>query len=89
MSGDPRPTPDEALLWDPRRLARYTPLQRHFLTRLSHLDAPRRASETEVLLSDEDQRLLSLATYGAWRDCADEGLDDVASRLLGVEVAAA
>ncbi len=69
---------------DERRSKEHTPLQRYFLCRLEHLHALRRASRTEVLLDDEDQRLIDLALYGAWRDCVDEGVGDVASRLVGV-----
>ena len=66
------------------RSKEHTPLQRYFLRRLEHLHALRRASRTEVLLDDEDQRLIDLVVYGAWRDCVDEGVGDIASRLVGV-----
>lgn len=84
MVSIPDVAPSETAERDERRSKEHTPLQRYFLSRLEHLHALRLASRTEVLLDDEDQRLIGLAMYGAWRDCVDEGVGDVASRLVGV-----
>ena len=80
----PDVAPSETAERDERRSKEHTPLQRYFLARLEYLHALRRASRTEVLLDDEDQRLIDLVMYGAWRDCVDEGVGDVASRVVGV-----
>ena len=63
-------------------LARYTSLQRHFLLRLLYMDAVRHSAEAEGELDDERRRLLDRAIYGAWRDCADEGVGNEAKLVL-------
>ena len=63
-------------------LPRYTSLQRHFLLRLLYIDAVRHTVEVEGELDDERRNLLDRAAYGAWRDCADEGIGDDAKSVL-------
>jgi hypothetical protein len=55
-------------------LATYAPLQRHFLMRLLHLDALRRAATEEVEVDQWDRQLIDRSLFAAYRDCEDAGV---------------
>ncbi len=55
-------------------LATYAPLQRHFLMRLLHLDALRRAAREEIEVDGWDRRLIDRSLFAAYRDCEDAGV---------------
>ena len=63
-------------------LKSYTPVQLHFLMRLSHLQKQRRESSATLEATDWRMRLMNKSLYSTFRDCEEQGVGDEARLLM-------
>jgi hypothetical protein len=64
-------------------LKTYSPVQLHFLMRLSHLQRQRRDMINVADREDWHMRLVHKALYATWGTCQDLGVEEEARLLIG------